>query len=276
MLFISILKFLILLSLTLSQLSGVLWNNTHAFEQRKYSEKGGHCILVSLALFPAFWTKSPHFHFAPDPGNNVASPDYTEGFLFFPAPLGRVAILKSGAKLGVGSNQATWGEPGVMVESQGYSCKPGGRERKPLVKGTELSGQTPVAWTPSSWWGLRDLAMPHGLSHVECLMNWAALGGTRGPGRLGRAHWTGQKNPYTPVSRSVSQGSSVRNAQGPGIKASLVTMIEYLILEHSWFPAGIFLISLTKHDKCPKKFIAQLIINSNDHCKIVNSSCCWI
>lgn len=55
MLFIPVLKFLILLSLTLSQLSGVLWNNMHVFEQRNYAEKGKHCILVSLrALFPAF------------------------------------------------------------------------------------------------------------------------------------------------------------------------------------------------------------------------------
>lgn len=61
MLFIPVLKFLILLSLTLSQLSGVLWNNTHVFEQRKYSEKGKHCVLVSLAFFLPFEQKAHIF-----------------------------------------------------------------------------------------------------------------------------------------------------------------------------------------------------------------------
>lgn len=90
MLFISVLwEFSILLSLTLSQLSGVLWNNAHAFEQRKYSEKGKHCVLVSLAL-SCLLNKSPRFHFAPDPGNNVASPDYTSRAFSFSGLLGQL------------------------------------------------------------------------------------------------------------------------------------------------------------------------------------------
>lgn len=162
-----------------------------------------------------------------------------------------------------------------MVGSQGHSCKPGGREKKSLVKGTELSGQPPAAWTPSSWWGLRDLALPHGLSHVECLMSWGALGGTRGPGRLGLCPPNRpEKSLHTSVQDSVP-GIQCEECPGTWDQGIFVTVIEHLILEHSWFPAGIFLISLTKHDKCPKKFIAQLIINSNDHCQIVNNTC-WI
>ena len=39
-------------------------------------------------------------------------------------------------------------------------------------------------------------------------------------------------------------------------------VLKCLIQELFWFPTEIFLISITKHDKCPKRLIAQLIINT--------------
>ena len=164
-----------------------------------------------------------------------------------------------------------------MVGSQGHSCKPGGGKGNHWSKGQSCQDSLQqLELHPAD--GVSE-ALPCPTVWVMLNASWAEQPWVA-PGVQAewvRAHRTGQKNPYTPVSRTVSQGSSVRNeCPGTWDQGIFVTVIEHLILEHSWFPAGIFLLSLTKHDKCPKKFIAQLIINSNDHCQIVNNACCWI
>ena len=175
-------------------------------------------------------------------------------------------------KLGIGSDLKTWGEPRVMVgRSQKHSYSSGGKE-KPLsvpmdwagkAASRGLTGVLSASWGLTAWQGLVGLTLSHTLSHAEQSMSWEHPWIAAGlPANWLSARWAGQKSP---TNQSQQQYHRDRACGTPGTLRSrphcgLVLM--HLIPELFWFPGGIFFISVTNHDKGPKRFIAQLSTNN--------------